>query len=597
MDCKMREQKRISANISENPQSIFIDHLPQPERAADECGFAEPDAGLALHWTNKCTHLNKNYFRDYTIKLLKQFHPKACPSCKSTDYRTIASRPTEVYCTSCRTHYSLTSGTPLDKYRLPLWTFGYLMKEAMDLHPQPLTIQCIKTKLKVGTKTATLLKRRLQLFTSEVRPAIEKMMVDGIRNEFPERFRLPSADKDITDIVQKKPVIYSDTVALFSASQRANGYRSRYKHNGQTSSIYLSDAVAEKKGKYQVGTLVHTISQKAYLVIFSSIPDQKQKTVMPLLDFLPKNAPHFSDEGFPYLHRINPNYRAINHSARAKNEKRNVWARDRWSHNGVHSQVAEGYQRALKTSMANYCYVRPEYSQLYLDEWSGLRALKLHGIEAVSKAKREVVGVSSTAMTTSTTTTDMGVYYYHPDHIGSASTVTDKSGKFTEHCEYFPYGEVWISESASTNITSLLPFKFTSKELDPETGLYYYGARYMDPRLGRFVSVDPPMVSGAYLPTGNHDKDANLPGMGGVFNSANLDLYEYAHGNPVLLVDPDGNAPKDGPSSVSGVSPRTGTCVRISYTPSKASEIYSLNGVKYEPGKGTGKTQPLGAIN
>lgn len=138
-----------------------------------------------------------------------------------------------------------------------------------------------------------------------------------------------------------------------------------------------------------LGTLVHTMSLKRTFVTFSSIPNQTQQTILPLMDFLPKNAPHFSDEGFPYLHRINPNYRAINHSARAKNEKRNVWARDRWSRNGVHSQVAEGYQRALKTSMANYCYVKPEYSQLYLDEWAATRALKLHGIEAVSKAKFE----------------------------------------------------------------------------------------------------------------------------------------------------------------------------------------------------------------
>ena len=131
-------------------------------------------------------------------------------------------------------------------------------------------------------------------------------------------------------------------------------------------------------------------------------------------------------------------------------------------------------------------------------------------------------------------------YYYHPDHIGSASTVTDNNGKFTEHCEYFPYSEVWISESASANITSLLPFKFTTKELDPETGLYYYGARYMDPRLGRWCSVDAYLEK--YLPTGDEDKDSNLPGMGGVLNSVNLNLYHYANNNPVRYSDPDGNS-------------------------------------------------------
>ena len=140
------------------------------------------------------------------------------------------------------------------------------------------------------------------------------------------------------------------------------------------------------------------------------------------------------------------------------------------------------------------------------------------------------IATKLTMLTTKTTTTDMGVYYYHPDHIGSASTVTDNNGKFTEHCEYFPYGEVWISESASTSVTSLLPFKFTSKELDSETGLYYYGARYMDPKLGRWLSTD--AVLDTYL-------DGKLNN--GVYRPSNLSLYMYCSGNPIMLIDPDGN--------------------------------------------------------
>jgi hypothetical protein len=50
-------------------------------------------------------------------------------------------------------------------------------------------------------------------------------------------------------------------------------------------------------------------------------------------------------------------------------------------------------------------------------------------------------------------------------------------------------------------------------------------------------------ILGEYLPTGNKEQDAKMPGMGGVFNSANLGLYTYTHQNPLKYLDPDGNAP------------------------------------------------------
>jgi RHS repeat-associated protein len=85
--------------------------------------------------------------------------------------------------------------------------------------------------------------------------------------------------------------------------------------------------------------------------------------------------------------------------------------------------------------------------------------------------------------------------------------------------------------------------KFTGKELDPETGLYYYGARYLDPKTGRWLSGDPAM--GEYFPSAPVSDEArkrngNLPGQGGVFNYVNLHAYHYAGNNPVKYVDPDG---------------------------------------------------------
>ena len=150
--------------------------------------------------------------------------------------------------------------------------------------------------------------------------------------------------------------------------------------------------------------------------------------------------------------------------------------------------------------------------------------------------------------------TEQGCYYYHADHLGSSSVVTDKDGKFYEQLEYFPYGETWVHNKAVAEQEST-SYKFTGKELDPETGLYYFGARYYDGKLSRWTAADPALVKGSYFPKPKdfdtehdyywyftHNETDKLPGMGGVFNSINLDGYQYAGQNPVKLVDPDGNA-------------------------------------------------------
>ena len=131
------------------------------------------------------------------------------------------------------------------------------------------------------------------------------------------------------------------------------------------------------------------------------------------------------------------------------------------------------------------------------------------------------------------------LYYYHPDHLGSTGYVTDENAELYEHIQYFPFGETWYQ--ASANSEQRVAYRYTSKELDEEIGLYYYGARYYDPRTSVWQSAD--RILGSYLPSGDKERDANLPGMGGVFTSANLGLYTYTHQNPVRLIDPDGNAP------------------------------------------------------
>ena len=79
-------------------------------------------------------------------------------------------------------------------------------------------------------------------------------------------------------------------------------------------------------------------------------------------------------------------------------------------------------------------------------------------------------------------------FYYHPDHLGSSSYITNLDGEVSQHIEYVPFGEVFIEERNNTWNT---PYFFNAKEFDEETGMYYYGARYYEPRLSLWMSVDP----------------------------------------------------------------------------------------------------------
>ena len=143
-------------------------------------------------------------------------------------------------------------------------------------------------------------------------------------------------------------------------------------------------------------------------------------------------------------------------------------------------------------------------------------------------------------------------YYYHSDHLGSASLITDYKGEEYQRIEYTPYGETWVEKSSNTGL-EYLPYKFTGKEIDEETGLYYYGARYLDPRYSRWISTDP--VLGEYIPQAPVNDEAkknnqNLPGMGGIFNTVNLQLYQYAGNNPVKYTDPDGRIVRNANSTI-----------------------------------------------
>jgi RHS repeat-associated protein len=126
--------------------------------------------------------------------------------------------------------------------------------------------------------------------------------------------------------------------------------------------------------------------------------------------------------------------------------------------------------------------------------------------------------------------------YFHADHLDSSGYVTNKDGTVTEHLEYFAFGETWIQEQASQ--TTPTPYKYTGKEQDEETGLYYHGARYYNPRAQLWASTDPAIPE--FI-------DGHTAA-GGIGNPRNLATYTYNHNNPVQLTDPNGRSPRPAPT-------------------------------------------------
>ena len=102
---------------------------------------------------------------------------------------------------------------------------------------------------------------------------------------------------------------------------------------------------------------------------------------------------------------------------------------------------------------------------------------------------------------------------FHADGLGSVVKTTNASGAVSSTLRYNAFG---VLETGSPS-----PFGFTAREFDSETGLLYLRARYLDPRLGRFLSEDPIAFFGG------------------------INFYRYVNNNPVNLRDPFGLAPEE----------------------------------------------------
>ena len=172
-------------------------------------------------------------------------------------------------------------------------------------------------------------------------------------------------------------------------------------------------------------------------------------------------------------------------------------------------------------------------------------------------------------------------YYFHPDHLGSSNYITNIAGDVSQHMEYFAFGETFVEEHKNS-INS--PFKFNGKELDEESGLYYYGARYYDPRLSIWASVDPladynPHMNDEHYIDGEHND--------GIYNHFNHNSYGYCYQSPVRYVDPNGKQ-TDTTDKALLLTTTTNTAARTTATEVTGSYVDDagklvLDGVKSNP--------------
>nr|WP_232422681.1 transposase [Leptospira santarosai] len=340
----------------------------------------QPLTSAQLKEKRKNPAINIDFFTNLTKKILNDFYPKYCPNCPDTLLtKEISTQPELIRCVQCRYLTSRLSYTPLHHMKLPLWMFSYVFYESMIQHPKVLTSTEISKRLRVSYKGAAMLKKRLQCLASQQLPKYKQLTFDALDREFKDFSLPPDEDTDITKCMENHSYVCADTVVLYSASQRANQGRKRYRHSGSTASIYLSD----KLGGKQIGILTHTIAIKSGPVFFNSVPNQKMNTLGPIIqDHLPLRTPLMTDEGYPWLWGIYKNHRSVNHSARSK-DIRYQWARNRFSKLGCHNQVAEGNHRLLKSAFSSYCYIRPENSTRYLNEFSFLKNAHVFGLDVI----------------------------------------------------------------------------------------------------------------------------------------------------------------------------------------------------------------------
>ncbi len=147
------------------------------------------------------------------------------------------------------------------------------------------------------------------------------------------------------------------------------------------------------------------------------------------------------------------------------------------------------------------------------------KLLVKQGAGVLVKQGAKIASVSAPVTTVPVIPAEAGIQtiFHHVDHLSSGSIDTDQTGKVVELLDYFAFGETRLEEKTAGYEND---YKYTGKEKDEDTGLYYYEARYYNSAIGRFISID--------------------PWGGDVQNPQSFNKYSYVMNNPINAVDRNG---------------------------------------------------------
>jgi len=176
-------------------------------------------------------------------------------------------------------------------------------------------------------------------------------------------------------------------------------------------------------------------------------------------------------------------------------------------------------RKTLRNTAAHKTEVRK-----YVGEWEVFR--KFDSSSLITEVERETLHISDdtgrvalidTRITGSGAEPAQLLRYQYSNHLQSASLELDGTGAIISYEEYYPYGSTSFQGGRSSAEVSLKRYRYTGKERDEESGLYYHGARYYIPWLCRWTAVDP--LESEYSPQSP---------------------FNYGNSNSIIFNDPSG---------------------------------------------------------